>query len=174
MEFILDFDYDKSVVELYTESLANTFTDEGRLSGRKWVGEQIENRLYEVSKTRSKNGYDILGILKIKIDGRLAGLAFPREVTSKEYGEYDLNPINVYYRLSGIFIHPDFRGQGLAFKILQWFIDEKKYVLWTADTENNSSIRVAEKADLKLKSVQQVFKNDGQDHAYDLNVYVNK
>ena len=44
MEFILDFDYDKSVVELYTESLANTFTDEGRLSGRKWVGEQIENR----------------------------------------------------------------------------------------------------------------------------------
>ena len=43
MEFILDFDYDKSVVELYTESLANTFTDEGRLSGRKWVGEQIEN-----------------------------------------------------------------------------------------------------------------------------------
>lgn len=174
MEFILDFDFDKSVVELYTQALENTFTDEGRLSGRKWVGDQIENRLYEISKTRTKNGYDILGILKIKIDGQLAGLAFPREVTSKEYGEYDLNPINVYYRLSGIFIHPDFRGQGLAFKILQWFIDEKKYVLWTADTENSSSIRVAEKAGLILKSTQSVYRNDGKDHAYDLRVYINK
>lgn len=174
MEFILDFDFDKSVVELYTQALENTFTDEGRLSGRKWVGDQIENRLYEISKTRTKNGYDILGILKIKIDGQLAGLAFPREVSSKEYGEYDLNPINVYYRLSGIFIHPDFRGQGLAFKILQWFIDEKKYVLWTADTENGSSIRVAEKAGLILKSIQSVYRNDGKDHAYDLRVYINK
>lgn len=174
MEFILDFDFDKSVVELYTQALENTFTDEGRLSGRKWVGDQIENRLYEISKTRTKNGYDILGILKIKIDGQLAGLAFPREVISKEYGEYDLNPINVYYRLSGIFIHPDFRGQGLAFKILQWFIDEKKYVLWTADTENGSSIRVAEKAGMILKSIQSVYRNDGKDHAYDLRVYINK
>ena len=174
MEFILDFDFDKSVVELYTQALENTFTDEGRLSGRKWVGDQIENRLYEISKTRTKNGYDILGILKIKIDGQLAGLAFPREVSSKEYGEYDLNPINVYYRLSGIFIHPDFRGQGLAFKILQWFIDEKKYVLWTADTENGSSIRVAEKAGLNLKSIQSVYRNDGKDHAYDLRAYINK
>ena len=174
MEFILDFDYDKAVVDLYEQSLQNEFTTEDRITGRTWKGDQVENRLYEASKTRSKNGYDLLGFLKVKVDGKLAALCFPREVTSKEYGVYDLNPINAYYRLSGIFVHPDFRGQGIAKKVLEWFINEKKYVFWTADTENRASNRVAEKMGLKHISTQPVEHPTTKETLYELNVYINK
>ena len=173
MEFILDFTYDRSVVELYNESLQNTFTNEGRTSGRKWNLDQVEQRLKEASKTRSKNGFDLLGILKIKVDGKLAAICFPRELIGSEYGKYELNPINTYYRLSGIYVSDEFRGQGIALKVLNWFIEERKYVLWTADTNNRSSLRVAEKAGL-IKTAEIPVYNNNDEHIYDIISYINK
>lgn len=172
MEFILDFDYDQAMVELYHQALAHEYTSETRLSGTVFTLEQTRNRLYEASKSKSKNGFDLHGFLKVKVDGQLAAISFPRKIIASEYDKYNLNPINEYHRLSGIFVHPDFRGQGLALNIVEWFIGKFNHILWTADENNNSSIKVAEKANLEQRSIIDV-KDNNDELVYRLKVFAN-
>ena len=172
MEFTLDFNYDEDVVALYNLALNHEFTSETRLTGTRFTLTQTENRLLETHKSKMKNGFDLHGILKIKKDGQLAGLCFPRKVIASEYDRYSLNPVNEYHRLSGIFVHPDFRGQGIAQQTIAWFVDHLKHILWTADESNSSSIKVATKANLKqLPSVDVRDQND--EVRYRLNVFAN-
>jgi len=172
MEFTLDFEYDQDAVALYHAALNHEFTSETRLTGARFTLEQTENRLYETKKSKKKNGFDLHGILKIKKDGQLAGICFPRKVIPSEYDRYSLDPTKEYHRLSGIFINPDFRGQGIALQAVEWFVDHFKYILWTADEANNASIKVAQKAQLKtLPSVDVRDEND--EVRYRLNVFAN-
>lgn len=172
MEFILDFDYDESVVDLYHEALANEYTSETRLSGAKFSRAQTENRLHETQKSKSKNGFDLHGILKVKVDGELAAICFPRKILSSEYDKYKLNPLNDYHRLSGIYVNPEFRGRGIALKIVEWFIDHFKFILWTADENNLSSIKVANKANL-TKTTELDVKDQNEEYRYRLHVFSN-
>lgn len=172
MEFTLDFEYDQDVVRLYHAALNHEFTSETRLTGARFTLEQTENRLYETQKSKTKNGFDLHGILKIKKDGQLAGISFPRPLIPSEYDRYSLDPTKQYHRLSGIFINPDFRGQGIALKAIEWFIDHFQYILWTADESNTSSLKVAQKANLNLLPSVDV----GEAHdkvRYRLNVFAN-
>ena len=172
MEFTLDFEYDKDVIALYHSALNHEFTSETRLTGARFNLEQTENRLYETQKSKAKNGFDLHGILKIKKDGQLAGICFPRKVIPSEYDRYSLDPTKEYHRLSGIFINPDFRGQNIALQTVQWFIGHFQYILWTADEANHASIKVAQKA--KLKTLPSVDVLDAQEKVrYRLNVFAN-
>ncbi len=162
MEFALDFKYDEDVVALYHKSINYEYTSEFTDDLRQLTEEQVRNRLLEVSKSKSKNGFDLHGILKVYVDNKLAAISFPRKVLSSEYDRFSLNPINEYHRLSGIFVHEDFRGQGIAGKITEWFIERYKYILWTAHTTNLSSIKAAQKAGLKEIKERDVLKASGE------------
>ena len=59
MEFKIDFEYDEDVVKMYHDSLSTTFTNEGRTIGKSYTIEQTRNRLYESSKSKNKNGFDL-------------------------------------------------------------------------------------------------------------------
>lgn len=162
MEFVIDFEYDENVVKMYHASLGTVFTNEGRKFGREYTLEQTRNRLYEASKSKNKNGFDLLGFLKIYDDNnKLVGLSFPRKVIPSEYDINMLSTLHEYYRLSGIYIDEEARGQGIALKVLEWFKDKFEYVLWTADEENRSSIRVAEKAGLRMTVKRPVLDIEG-------------
>lgn len=162
MEFKLDFEYDEDVVKMYYDSLCTTFTNEGRTLGKTYTIEQTRTRLYESSKSKNKNGFDLLGFLKVYDDNnKLVALSFPRKVIPREYDLNMLSPLNDYYRLSGIYVSEEARGQGIALKTLQWFMEQFKFVLWTADEDNHSSIRVAEKANLKMTVKRPVLDPDG-------------
>lgn len=162
MEFKIDFEYDEDVVGMYHDSLSTTFTNEGRTIGKSYTIEQTRNRLYESSKSKNKNGFDLLGFLKVyNEDNKLVALSFPRKVTPEEYDINMLSPLNDYYRLSGIYVSEDARGQGIALQALEWYKDKFKFILWTADEENYSSIRVAEKGNLKMTVKRPVLDQDG-------------
>ena len=148
MEICLDFNYDDDVVDLYKQSLEHEYTNEFRINPRTFTREQVANRLYDISKTKAKNGLDLHGILKAYIDNNLVAICFPREILPHEYDTFSLKPINNYNRLSGIFVNPEYRGQGIAYEIAKWFVDKYKFILWTADVNNNSSIKVAQKLNL--------------------------
>lgn len=172
MEFTLDFDYDEDVINLYHQALTNEYTSETRLSGAKFSLEQTRNRLHETQKSKSKNGFDLHGILKVKVDGELAAISFPRKVIASEYDRYDLKPTKEYHRLSGIFVNPEFRGQGIALKIVEWFVDHFKFILWTADENNASSIKVAAKANLDEITTVDIRSQNGE-FLYMLKVFSN-
>ena len=161
MEIVLDFNYNEETIDLYHQSINHEFTTEFSQDPRVLDRDQVANRLMEVSKSKQKNGFELHGILKVFVDGRLAAISFPRQILSKEYDSFGLNPMNQYHRLSGIFVHPDFRGQGLANKIIEWFKAKFKFILWTAHTSNHSSIKAARKANLVEIKERTVFnKND--------------
>lgn len=172
MEIVLDFEYNEDVVELYSDALENEFTAETRASGTTFTIDQVRNRLHECQKSKQKNGYELEGILKVYVDNKLAAISFPRRVLSSEYDKYSLNPLNNYYRLSGIFVSPDFRGQGISQQIIQWFIDKFKFILWTADSNNYSSIKAAQKAQLNEIKEYDVLKESGE-FFYRLKVFSN-
>ena len=106
------------------------------------------------------------------VDGKLAAISFPRKILSKEYDMFSLNPINEYHRLSGIFLNEEFRGQGLSLKIIQWFIDKYKFILWTTHINNYSSIKVANKAGL-TEIKERVTYNDKQEPLFTTKVFSN-
>lgn len=161
MEFVIDFEYDEDVVKMYHASLCTTFTNEGRTLGRTYTLEQTRNRLYEASKSKTKNNFDLLGFLKVYDNNKLVALSFPRKVIPAEYDINMLSPLNDYYRLSGIYVDEEARGQGIALKALEWFREKFNWVLWTADEDNKASIRVAEKAGLKMTVKRPVLNKDG-------------
>ena len=171
MEIVLDFEYDEEVVELYNQALQNEFTAETRGTNKTFTLEQVRNRLYECKKSKQKNGFDLEGICKVIINNRLAAICFPRKVLSTEYDKYSLNPINNYYRLSGIYVDPDFRGQGISGQLIQWLIDKYKFILWTADVNNYSSIKAAQKAGLNEIKNYDVMRDE--EHLYTLKIFSN-
>lgn len=162
MEIRLDFEYDEDVVDLYHQSIHHEFTNEFTANPRTLSKEQVENRLFEVCKSKNKNGFDLHGILKVYVDNKLAAISFPRKILANEYDKFGLKAINEYHRLSGIFIHEDFRGQGLVGKIAQWFIEKYKYILWTAHTTNYSSIKAAQKLGLTEIKERDVLDPEGE------------
>ena len=172
MEIVLDFNFNEDVVDLYHQSINYEFTSEFNQNPRQLNKEQVRNRLYEVSKSKTKNGFDLHGILKVMVDGKLAAISFPRKILSKEYDMFSLNPINEYHRLSGIFLNEEFRGQGLSLKIVQWFIDKYKFILWTTHVTNHASIKVANKAGLN-EIKERVTYNDKQEPLFTTKVFSN-
>ena len=175
MEIRLDFDYDDDVAELYHQAINYEFTSEFRAQPRLLTLDQVKTRLHEISKSKVKNGYDIHGILKVYINNKLAAISFPRQLIPSEYDDYSLKATKEYHRLSGIFIHDDYRGQGLGLKVLQWFIEKYKFVLWTADLNNHGSIKVAQKAQLnEIKEVDVFAKIDEEEKLlYSLKIFAN-
>jgi GNAT superfamily N-acetyltransferase len=162
MEIKLDFDYDEDVVELYHQCINFEFTAEFINNPRTLDKDQVRNRLYEISKSKQKNGYELHGILKAYVDGKLAAISFPRQILPAEYDKFSLKAVNKYHRLSGIFVDPEFRGQGIALKVVQWFIDKYKFILWTAHTTNYSSIKTAQKANLTEIKERDVVNDEGE------------
>ena len=148
MEIVLDFGFDEDVVKLYHQSINFEFTAEFIHAPRQLNMDQVRTRLEEISKSEQKNGFDLHGILKVYLDGKLAAISFPRKINADEYTKFGLKPINKYHRLSGIFVDPEFRGKGLILKIAQWFISKYKFILWTCHTDNYASIKSAGRAGL--------------------------
>ena len=162
MEIKLDFEYDEEVVDLYHQCINFEFTTEFVNNPRTLNREQVKNRLYEISKSKQKNGFELHGILKVYVDGVLAAISFPRQILPAEYDKFSLKAINEYHRLSGIFVHPDFRGQGLVVKVIKWFIEKYKFILWTAHTTNYASIKAAQKAGLNEIKERDVVNDQGE------------
>lgn len=162
MEIALDFNYDEDVVKLYHQSINFEFTAEFIHEPRQLSMEQVRTRLYEISKSKQKNGFDLHGILKVYVDGKLAAISFPRKINADEYTKFGLKAINEYHRLSGIFVNGDFRGKGLVLKIAEWFISKFKFILWTCHTDNFASIKSAQRAGLTEIMERDVTNNDGE------------
>lgn len=174
MKIVLDFNYDKDVIDLYHESLQNEFTTEFRFRPEvKITRELTENRLLLIKRNYEKSGYKLHGILKVYIDNKLAAISFPRPLVDREYDTYNLPATKEYHRLGGIFINPEFRGQGIAGKLAEWLIDKYKNILWTADVSNSSSNKVATKQGLKFIKTHDVKNPNTGETVYSLNVYTN-
>ena len=115
MEIVLDFNFNEDVVDLYHQSINYEFTSEFNQNPRQLNKEQVRNRLYEVSKSKTKNGFELHGILKVLVDGKLAAISFPRKILSKEY---DMSANAIRARIS----------KQSNFLIKSKIIDIKKYL----------------------------------------------
>lgn len=142
----IDFNFDDDFVELFHKATLHEFTivENGNLTL-----ETARDVLIKTQRTKSFQGHERLGFLKIFKDGVLVGLSMPRVIAKREHKVWNLPNDKTYYRMGMIYIDEKYRGQGIAKKAAFEFQKDYNNILWTIDPANVASKKVAKAIGLK-------------------------
>lgn len=72
----------------------------------------------------------------MRVSGKVVGFALSVPCTDQRAQMAKLPPVNDYYKLGNFFIHPNFRGKGYGHRTAEWFLKQKKKIVYFVEDGN--------------------------------------